>query len=146
LPALFGERKHADDSKGDRLRAGISQVIDRDERVVVLFSVVDTGRNPILLMPPQVQLGGKQETGRLIRHERWSTAEQLTVTDFRLSRRRLGPGERADGVVEFERPPYKQSRETLFLQMADSGAVDRPALVPIGFGISSTSEEATHAQ
>ena len=54
-----------------------------------------------------------------------------------MSRRRIGPGERADGVVVFNRPPFKQSNETLFLQMAETGAVDRPALAPIGFGISS---------
>jgi len=32
----------------------------------------------------------------------------------------------------FERPGFKQSSETLFLQVADSGAVDKPALAPIG--------------
>jgi hypothetical protein len=54
-----------------------------------------------------------------------------------MGRRRIGPGERADGVVVFNRPPFKQSNETLFLQMAETGGVDRPALAPIGFGISS---------
>jgi hypothetical protein len=44
----------------------------------------------------------------------------------------------------FERPPYKQSNETLFLQMAESGAVDRPALAPIGFGVSSLRQEGDH--
>ena len=52
------------------------------------------------------------------------------------------PGERADGVVVFQRPSFKQSNETLFLQMAESGAVDRPALAPIGFGITSFREVA----
>jgi hypothetical protein len=70
----------------------------------------------------------------------------LAVVDFRLSRRRIGPGERADGVVQFERPPYKRSMETLFLQMAESGAVDKPALAPIGFGVSTLREAANHAQ
>jgi hypothetical protein len=65
--------------------------------------------------------------------------------DYRLSKRRLAPGERADGVVLFERPPYKQSSETLFLQMAEAGAVDHPALAPIGFGIN-TAEEDNHAR
>jgi len=51
--------------------------------------------------------------------------------------RGLGAGQRTDGVVIFERPNFKQSSETLFLQVADSGAVDLPALAPIGFGISS---------
>src|SRR5204863_5826423 len=31
-----------------------------------------------------------------------------------------------DKVVVFQRPSFKQSNETLFLQMAESGAVDRP--------------------
>src|SRR6185437_8179699 len=86
----------------------------------------------IELMPPQVQLGGVRKTGKLVRKSRWTTAEQLPVTDFRMSRRRLGPGERAVGVVVFQRPSFKQSNETLFLQMAESGAVDRSAFAPIG--------------
>jgi hypothetical protein len=146
LPTLYGHRIESDESKGDRLRAGISEVIDGGQQVVVLFSVVNTSKRPILLMPPQVQLGGKEKTGKLIKHEHWSTAEQLAITDFRLSRRRLGPGERADGVVQFERPPYKRSSETLFLQMAESGAVDKPALVPIGFGVSTATEASNHEQ
>jgi hypothetical protein len=75
--------------------------------------------------------------GVLIRRSRWGTSEQLVVSQHRLSRRRIGPGERADGLVVFDRPSFKQSHETLFLQMAESGAVDRPALAPIGFGVSS---------
>ena len=144
LPALHGEREEGENVKGDRLRAGISEVIDNGQQVVVLFSVVNTSKHAILLMPPQVQLGGKSKTGKIVKHDRWSTAEQLTIMDFRLSRRRVGTGERADGVVVFERPPYKQSNETLFLQMAESGAVDRPALAPIGFGISALRQERDH--
>ena len=143
LPPLIGQLTEDDkDFKGDRLRAGISEVIDGGQQVLVRFSVVDTSGKPILLMTPQIQLGGKVKTGKLIKRQRWSTAEQLPVIDFRLSRRRLGPGERADGVVEFERPPYKQSNESLFLQMAESGAVDKPVLVPIGFGVSTVIERA----
>lgn len=146
LPTLYGQRIESEESKGDRLRAGVGEVIDGGQHVVVLFSVVNTSKKPILLMPPQVQLGGKEKTGKLIKHEHWSTAEQLVVSDFRLSRRRIGPRERADGVVEFERPPYKRSTETLFLQMAESGAADKPALVPIGFGVSTAMEASNHEQ
>lgn len=144
LPALYGERIEGENVKGDRLRTGISEVIDGAQEVIVLFSVVNTSKHAILLMPPQVQLGGKNRTGKIVKHDRWSAAEQLPVADFRLSRRRVGVGERADGVVVFERPPYKQSNETLFLQMAESGAVDRPALAPIGFGVSSLRQEGDH--
>ena len=146
LPVLYGERMDGEEVKGDRLRAGISEVLDGGQQVIVLFSVVNTSKHAILLMPPQIQLGGKDKTGKLVKHERWSTAEQLAVIDFRLSRRRIGPGDRADGVVLFERPPYKRSTETLFLQMAESGAVDKPALAPIGFGVSTLREAANHAQ
>ena len=146
LPLLYGERMKADEVKGDRLRTGISEVLDSGQQVMVLFSVVNTSNHPILLMPPQVQLGGKEKSGKLVKHERWSTAEQLPVIDFRLSHRRIGPGGRADGVVLFERPPYKRSTETLFLQMAESGAVDKPALAPIGFGVGTLREAVSHAQ
>jgi len=137
LPVLYGEWIEGEHVKGDRLRVGISEILDGGDQVTVLFSVVNTSKHAILLMPPQVQLGGKSRTGKLVKYDRWATAEQLPVSDFRLSRRRVGTGDRADGVVVFQRPPYKQSTEQLFLQMAESGAVDRPALAPIGFGVSS---------
>lgn len=140
LPALYGEHISEEHGSGNRVRAGISRVIDGGQQVIVLFSVVNPRKRAILLMPPQVQLGGTDTSGKLFRHKKWSTSEQLPVVDFRLSKRRIGPGERADGALLFERPPYKQSSETLLLQVAESGAVDRPALVPIGFGISTASE------
>jgi hypothetical protein len=140
LPALYGQRITEESASGDRVRAGVSRVIDGGQQVIVLFSVMNPTKHAILLMPPQVQLSGSITSGKVFHHKRWSTAEQLPVVDFRLSKRRIGPGERADGVVLFERPPYKQSNETLLLQVAESGAVDRPALAPIGFGISTASE------
>jgi len=146
LPVLYGERPEGDEVKSDRLRAGVSEVLDGGQQVIVLFSIMNTCKHAILLMPPQVQLGGQEKSGKVIKHEHWSTAEQLPVIDFRLSRRRIGPGERSDGVVLFERPSYKRSLETLFLQMAESGAVDKPALAPIGFGVSTVREAANHAQ
>jgi hypothetical protein len=128
LPALYGQRP-GEIETGQRLKAGVSEVIDGGKAVIVLFSVLNPADHAIELMPPQVQLGGKIK-------KKWTTAEQLPVSDYRLSTRRLGAGARADGVVIFERPSFKQASETLFLQMAESGAVDKPALAPIGFGIS----------
>jgi len=144
LPTLYGPRAPSPSGDKERVRAGISEVIDQGRQVLVLFSAVNPQAHAIELMAPQIQLGGKTKSGTLIRRSRWSTAEQLPVTDFRMSRRRLGPGERGDGVVVFDRPPFKQSNETLFLQVAESGAVDRPALAPIGFGISTLREEVQH--
>ena len=112
----------------------------------MLFSAMNPTAHNILIMPPQVQLGGKVKSGKVMRRSRWATSEQLPMLDFRLSKRRLAPGERADGVVVFDRPPYKQSNETLFLQIAEAGAVDHPALAPIGFGISTLKEDSTHGK
>lgn len=129
LPVLYGQHP-GEVEAGPRIRAGVSEVLDEGKDVVVLFSAVNPANHAIEILPPQVQLGGKLK-------KKWTTAEQLRVLDFRLSTTRLGAGQRADGVVVFERPGFKQSNETLFLQVADSGAVDLPALAPIGFGISS---------
>src|SRR5580700_2363666 len=129
LPVLYGQHP-GEIEAGPRIRAGVSEVLDEGKDVVILFSAVNPANHAIEILPPQVQLGGKVK-------KKWTTAEQLRVVDFRLSTRRLGAGQRADGVVVFERPGFKQSNETLFLQIADSGAIDLPALAPIGFGISS---------
>ena len=140
LPDLYGEKPGTAPPGKQMLKAGVSEVIDQGKEVVVLFSVVNVQNHAVELMPPQVQLGGKVKKGT-IGHYVWSNSEQLPVEDFRMSQRRIGPGERADGVLIFQRPSFKQSNETLLLQMADSGAVDRPALAPIGFGISSLREK-----
>lgn len=136
LPTLYGENPGVAPAGKQILKAGVSEVIDDGRSVIVLFSVLNVQSHAVELMPPQVQLGGKVKKGAVIHHMVWSNSEQLPVEDFRMSRRKIGPGERADGVLIFERPSFKQSNETLLLQMADSGAVDRPALAPIGFGIS----------
>jgi len=141
LPVLYGEKPEVVPPGSGILKAGVSEVLDRGREVVVLFSVVNLQAHAIELMAPQVQLGGKIRKGKLVHHTVWSTSEQLSVQDFRMSRRRIGPGERADGVVVFQRPSFKESTETLLLQIADSGAVDRPALAPIGFGISTVRKE-----
>jgi hypothetical protein len=141
LPALYGEKPGIAPPGTEILKTGVSEVIDHGKEVVVLFSVVNLQKHAVELMPPQVQLGGQVRKGKIVHHVVWSTSEQLPVEDFRMSRRRVGPGQRADGVLVFRRPSFKQSTETLLLQMADSGAVDRPALAPIGFGISSIRKE-----
>lgn len=141
LPPLYGERPGIAPPGQQLLKAGVSEVTDQGKEVVVLFSVVNVQDHAVELMPPQIQLAGKVKKGAVVKHRVWSNSEQLPVEEFRMSGRRLGPGERADGVVVFERPSFKQSNETVLLQMADSGAIDRPALAPIGFGISSIRKE-----
>jgi hypothetical protein len=91
LPMLYGQHPGVIDA-GPRIKAGVSEVLDEGQDVVVLFSAVNPANHAIEILPPQVQLGGKVK-------KKWTTAEQLRVIDFRLSTRRLGAGQRADGVV-----------------------------------------------
>jgi len=128
LPKLYGQ--HPEPIKDDNhLKAGVSEVIDGGGTVIVLFSVVNTAPHAIALLAPQVQLGGQIK-------KKWTTADQLPVLAYRLDRERLEPNGRANGVLVFERPSFKQAKQSLFLQQADSGAVDEPALAAIGFGVS----------
>ena len=146
LPVLYGMRTTTPDGKGDLIKVGISEVVDQGREVVVLFSVVNPQAHAVEILPPQIQLAGKVKKGFPVKRSRWGTSEQLVVMDFRLARRRIGPAERTDGVVVFGRPSFKQSNETLFLQIAESGAVDRPALAPIGFGVSAIRKEISHGE
>jgi hypothetical protein len=117
---------------GDRIRVGIGRVTEDGSRLIVSFSVIGSGSEPVELVPPQVQLSGQTKSG-IFRRSRWTTVQQLPLETYQMSQRRLDPGGRIDGVVVFERPPIKQSTEKLMLQIADSGAVDQPTLAPISF-------------
>jgi hypothetical protein len=60
-------------------------------------------------------------------------SDQLEIRDYKLSVTRLEPGGRADGVVVFDRPNFKQSTEKLFLQLAQADQVDHPILIGLPF-------------
>jgi hypothetical protein len=118
--------------EGNDIRVSVGEVVERGSRLIVSFSVVNPGSTTIELVPPQVQLANQTKSG-LFRRTRWNTVQQLPVERYQISDRRLRPGERIDGALIFERPSIKQSDETLFLQIADSAAIDRPTLAPISF-------------
>ena len=117
---------------GDRTRVSIGHVVEHGARLIVSFTVVNSDSQTAELVPPQVQLAGQSKSG-MFRHTRWNTVQQLPVDDYRLSSRRVEPRRRVDGVVAFQRPQIKQSTEGLFLQIADSAAIDKPTLAPISF-------------
>jgi hypothetical protein len=116
---------------GNRIRVGIGQVTEHGSRLIVSFSVISPKSETIELVPPQVH--GLSTQRGIFRRTHQTTVQQLPVEAYQISQRRLRPGERADGVVIFERPPIKQSTEGLLLQIADSAAIDQPTLAPINF-------------
>lgn len=125
---------------GDRIRVSVGQVIEQGPKLIVLFSVAGPESAAVELMPPQIQLAGRTSSG-ILRRSRWTTAQQLPVQKYVITSRKLSAGGRADGVVVFERPTLKQSTQELLLQIADSAAIDKPALAPISFRSTNPSEK-----
>ena len=134
LDEILNQQRHQriETLYGDRIRVGIGQIIENGSRLIVPFSVTNSKSDSIELVSPQVQLAGQSKAG-IFNHSRWTTVQQLPVQAYQMTQRRLNPGARADGVVVFERPSIKQSTEGLFLQIADSAAIDQPTLAPINF-------------
>lgn len=115
--------------EGSHFRVAVSRVHEEGRQVFVLFSVVNQSRQNLELLPPQIQLAGT-----LHRRKLPVSSEQLPVVQYLLRPGKLRPNGRADGVVQFERPLFKQSNQTYLLQIAESEAVDLPVLIPIHLG------------
>lgn len=115
--------------RGKELRVAIARTEQRGSDMSVSFKVVNTSTGTVELLPPQVQLSGtaKEKNHKAIK------AEPVAVKGYRMTARRLPPGAATEGVVVFERPAFKESREQLLLQVAQAEAVDRPVLAPIAF-------------
>ena len=114
--------------QGKQLRVAVGRTAETGERMTVGFSVLNSSSKIIELLPPQVQLAGasKNKHGKI-------KAEPVPIKDYQMTTRRLEPGARADGVVVFERPTFKEARERLLLQIAQAEEVDHPVLIPIAF-------------
>lgn len=120
--------------EGRQIETSIGDVRQFDNQVVVSYSIFNPTNRALEIVPPQIQLSGvivkkkkKKEKGKDI------IADQLEIRDYRLSATRLEAGARADGVVLFDRPNYKQSTEKLLLQLAQADKVDQPVLIRLPF-------------
>ena len=115
--------------QGKQLRVAVGQVSEHNQQMTVAFSVLNASPRTIELLPPQIQLAGESKD----KHGRRVKADQIAVTDYATTARFLAPRARANAVVMFERPSFKESKEQMLLQMAQAEDVDRPVLVPIPF-------------
>jgi hypothetical protein len=113
--------------QGKELLTAIGGVSEDHDQMTVPFSVFNDSKRWIELLPPQIQLDGGE------RHGKQTKAEPVAIMDYTMTARRLAPGERADGVVVFERPAFKESGERLMLQLSEAERVDRPILLPLPF-------------
>lgn len=115
--------------EGMELLGAVGKSIQHEKQTILGFSILNSSNRVIELLPPQLQLSG---TGRRSGVKQIK-AEPVAVSEYRMTSRRLQPGQRADGVVMFERPPFKESSEKLHLQLAETEQVDRPLLLPVPF-------------
>ncbi len=100
--------------EGKDLFAALGDSVRRDQQTILAFSVLNRSSRTVELLPPQLELVGSVHGNRGKRIK----ADPVPISEYRMTTRRLGPGERADGVVVFERPAFKESTEKLELQLA----------------------------
>jgi hypothetical protein len=109
--------------------AALGNSVESGPMTLVGFSILNRSRGVIELLPPQVELTA-------LTHRRGSgasKAEPVVISEYRMNTRRLAAGERADGVVVFERPAFKESNEKLQLRLGRADEVDRPIVLPLPF-------------
>ena len=115
--------------QGKELLVALGDSLEMNHQTILSFSVLNDSKRVIELLPPQLELTGNAHSngGKRIK------GEPVAISDFRMTTRRLQPGQRADGVILFERPSFKESTEKLQLQLAEAEQVDRPILLPVPF-------------
>lgn len=112
---------------GKEMEVAIGESTERDHQMVLGFSVLNSSKRAIELLPPQLQLSGAANGNGRIK------SEPLPITEYRVTSRRLEPGQRVDGVVVFERPSFKESSEHLEFTLAESDKVDQPVILQVPF-------------
>jgi hypothetical protein len=129
--AEFGNPKWAR-WDGKQIETAVGDVRQWHNETVVSYSILNASDQPVEIVPPQIQIAGRKATKKK-KQAKGVISDQLEIRDFRLSATRIEPRERADGVVVFDRPNFKQSTEKLFLQIAQADKVDQPVLIHIPF-------------
>lgn len=126
--------KFPDRNRG-MVQAAVGRAVRRGPELIVGYSVRNGSDSAIELLPPQIELSSADRHG-----QHHLTSEPLPISAYRMSTRTLRPGERADGVVAFERPAFKESQAGLELRLAQSEQIDRPIVLPLPF-LADTVEE-----
>jgi hypothetical protein len=116
-----------------QIETSIGDMRQLSNEAMISYSILNNSNQPIEIVPPQIQITGHKATKKKKKEGKGIISDQLEIRDYRLSTTRLEPGERADGVVVFDRPNFKESTEKLFLQIAQADQVDHPILIHLPF-------------
>ena len=138
LDAAFKQQENVNAPKWTKwedkqIETSIGDVRQLSNETMISYSILNSSNEPIEIVPPQIQITGRKATKKKRKEGKGIISDQLEIRDYRLSTTRLEPGERADGVVVFDRPNFKESTEKLFLQIAQADQVDRPILIHLPF-------------
>ena len=112
------------------IAASLGRAVQVGDTMMVSYSVLNVSRDWVQVLTPQIELGNPVQKKP---SKKGILAEPVSIQDFRQDVVKLAPGDRLDGVVQFSRPGFKQSRETLLLQLATADAVDHPVMIPLPF-------------
>ena len=118
---------------GKQIETSIGDIRQWSNETVISYSVYNNSDQPVEIVAPQIQITGRKTEKKKKKEGKGVLSDQLEIRDYKLSVTRLEPGGRADGVVVFDRPNFKQSTEKLFLQLAQADQVDRPILIRLPF-------------
>ena len=116
---------------GKQIETSIGDIRQWSNETVISYSVYNNSDQPVEIVAPQIQITGRKTEKK--KEGKGVLSDQLEIRDYKLSVTRLEAGGRADGVVVFDRPNFKQSTEKLFLQIAQADQVDRPILIRLPF-------------
>jgi hypothetical protein len=117
---------------GKQIKTSIGDIRQSSNETVISYSVLNSSDQAVEIVPPQIQIVGRK-VGKKKKEGKGIISDQLEIRNYKLSTTRLEPGGRADGVVIFDRPNFKQSAEKLFLQIAQADQVDEPILISLPF-------------
>jgi hypothetical protein len=115
--------------QGKDLLVAVGDSTQHGDQTSLRFSILNNSKRVMELLPPQIEFSGIARSEKKSRIQ----AEPIAISEYRMTTRRLAPGERADGLVVFDHPAFKESSEKLELQLAEAAQVDQPVLVPIAF-------------
>jgi len=118
---------------GKQIETSLGDMRQWSNQTVISYSIYNNSDQPIEVVPPQIQITGRKVEKKKKKEGKGIISDQLEIRDYKLSTTRLEPGGRADGVVVFDRPNFKQSTEKLFLQLAQADQVDQPILIRLPF-------------
>ena len=119
--------------EGQQIETSIGDMRQSSNETVISYSIFNSSDQPVEIVPPQIQITERKARKKKKKEGKGIISDQLEIRDYRLSTTRLEPGGRADGVVVFDRPNFKESTEKLFLQIAQADQIDHPILIRLPF-------------